>query len=71
MPMSLQADFQGTAASFRNSLSNMPLLILAALVTVISCSEFCMRASSIRLRFFPLCFCGVGAFLSLILFIRT
>jgi len=26
MPMSLQADFQGTAASFRNSLSNMPLL---------------------------------------------
>ncbi|MGB7285009.1 MAG: efflux RND transporter permease subunit, partial [Candidatus Acidiferrum sp.] len=34
MPASLQADFQGTAASFRNSLSNMPLLILAALVTV-------------------------------------
>ncbi len=34
MPKSLQADFQGTAASFRNSLSNMPLLILAALVTV-------------------------------------
>ncbi len=34
MPLSLQADFQGTAASFRNSLSNMPLLILAALVTV-------------------------------------
>jgi len=34
MPPSLQADFQGTAASFRNSLSNEPLLILAALVTV-------------------------------------
>src|ERR1017187_701587 len=34
MPASLQADFQGTAASFRNSLSGMPLLILAALVTV-------------------------------------
>jgi multidrug efflux pump len=34
MPASLQADFQGTAASFRNSLSNEPLLILAALVTV-------------------------------------
>jgi multidrug efflux pump len=34
MPPSLQSDFQGTAASFRNSLSNEPLLILAALVTV-------------------------------------
>jgi multidrug efflux pump len=34
MPASVQADFQGTAASFRNSLSNEPLLILAALVTV-------------------------------------
>ena len=34
MPASVQADFQGTAASFRNSLSNEALLILAALVTV-------------------------------------
>ena len=33
-PPSIQADFQGTAASFRNSLSNEALLILAALVTV-------------------------------------
>jgi len=33
-PPALQADFQGTAASFRNSLSNEALLILAALVTV-------------------------------------
>ncbi len=33
-PPSLQADFQGTAASFKNSLSNEALLILAALVTV-------------------------------------
>ena len=33
-PPSLQADFQGTAASFHNSLSNEALLILAALVTV-------------------------------------
>jgi multidrug efflux pump len=33
-PASLQASFQGTAASFRNSLSNEALLILAALVTV-------------------------------------
>jgi multidrug efflux pump len=34
MPASLQASFQGTAASFKNSLSNEALLILAALVTV-------------------------------------
>ncbi len=33
-PPTLQATFQGTAASFENSLSNEPLLILAALVTV-------------------------------------
>jgi multidrug efflux pump len=34
MPVSVQAAFQGTAASFQASLSNEPLLILAALVTV-------------------------------------
>ncbi len=34
LPASLQSDFEGTAASFRNSLSNEALLILAALVTV-------------------------------------
>jgi multidrug efflux pump len=34
VPASLQADFQGTAAAFKNSLSNQGLLILAALVTV-------------------------------------
>jgi multidrug efflux pump len=33
-PASLQADFQGTAASYRNSASNEAVLILAALVTV-------------------------------------
>jgi len=33
-PASVQAGFQGTAASFANSLSNEALLILAALVTV-------------------------------------
>jgi multidrug efflux pump len=33
-PPTVQSDFQGTAASFRNSLSNEALLILAALVTV-------------------------------------
>ncbi|HXE04693.1 MAG TPA: efflux RND transporter permease subunit, partial [Bryobacteraceae bacterium] len=33
-PASLQADFEGTAAAFRDSISNEALLILAALVTV-------------------------------------
>ncbi len=33
-PPTIQSDFQGTAASFHNSLSNEALLILAALVTV-------------------------------------
>ncbi len=34
MPASIQAAFQGTAAVFRSSLENSPLLILAALITV-------------------------------------
>ncbi len=34
MPLSVQGEFQGTAASFQASLSNEPILILAALVTV-------------------------------------
>jgi len=34
MPLSIQSAFQGTAASFQASLSNEPLLILAALITV-------------------------------------
>jgi multidrug efflux pump len=34
MPLSIQTAFQGSAASFQSSLSNEPLLILAALVTV-------------------------------------
>jgi multidrug efflux pump len=34
MPATVQSGFEGTAASFKNSLANEPLLILAALVTV-------------------------------------
>jgi multidrug efflux pump len=34
MPLSMQAKFQGTAASYSNSLSNEGLLLLAAMVTV-------------------------------------
>ncbi|HWB99925.1 MAG TPA: efflux RND transporter permease subunit, partial [Bryobacteraceae bacterium] len=33
-PASIQANFQGTAQAFQNSLANEPMLILAALVTV-------------------------------------
>jgi multidrug efflux pump len=34
MPESIQANFQGTAAAFKASLSNEPILILAAIITV-------------------------------------
>ena len=34
MPRGIQAEFQGTAAAFRSSLANQPLLVLAAIVTV-------------------------------------
>ncbi|HET9402940.1 MAG TPA: efflux RND transporter permease subunit [Candidatus Acidoferrales bacterium] len=34
LPASIQTNFQGTAAAFLNSLSNEPILILAAVVTV-------------------------------------
>jgi multidrug efflux pump len=34
LPDSIQASFQGTASSFQGSLSNTPLLILAAVITV-------------------------------------
>ena len=34
MPLSVNANFEGTAASFEASLSNQPMLILAALITV-------------------------------------
>ena len=34
MPLSVQASFQGTAASFQASLKNEPWLILAAIITV-------------------------------------
>jgi multidrug efflux pump len=68
-PPSLQADYQGTAASFRNSLTNEPLLILAALVTVYIVLgvlyESFIHAITI-LSTLPSA--GVGAFLALMLF---
>ena len=69
MPASIQADFQGTAASFRNSLSGEPLLILAALVTVyivlgVLYESFIHPVTILS----TLPSAGVGAFLSLLLF---
>jgi multidrug efflux pump len=69
MPASLQADFQGTAASFRNSLSNEALLILAALVTVyivlgVLYESFIHPVTILS----TLPSAGVGALLALILF---
>jgi multidrug efflux pump len=69
MPPSVQAGFQGTAASFTNSLSNEPLLILAALVTVyivlgVLYESFIHPVTILS----TLPSAGVGAFLALILF---
>jgi multidrug efflux pump len=68
-PASLQADFQGTAASFKRSLSNEPILILAALVTVyivlgILYESFIHPVTILS----TLPSAGVGALLALILF---
>ena len=48
MPISIQSAFQGTAASFQASLSNEPLLILAAVVTVYIVLGCSMKATSTR-----------------------
>ena len=68
-PPSLQAEFQGTAASFENSLSNEALLILAALVTVyivlgVLYESFIHPVTILS----TLPSAGVGALLALILF---
>jgi multidrug efflux pump len=69
MPPSLQADFQGTAASFRNSLSNEPLLILAALVTVYIVLGVLYESFIHPITILStLPSAGVGAFLALSLF---
>ncbi len=68
-PASVQANFQGTAASFERSLSNEPLLILAALVTVyivlgVLYESFVHPVTILS----TLPSAGVGALLALILF---
>jgi multidrug efflux pump len=68
-PASLQADFQGTAASFRNSLSNESLLILAALVTVYIVLGVLYESFIHPITILStLPSAGVGALLALILF---
>jgi len=69
MPPSLQAGFQGTAASFTNSLANEPLLILAALVTVYIVLGVLYESFVHPITILStLPSAGVGAFLALILF---
>ena len=69
MPASLQAGFQGTAASFQASLANEPLLILAALVAVyivlgVLYENFIHPITILS----TLPSAGVGAFIALLLF---
>ncbi len=69
MPATLQAGFQGTAASFTNSLANEPLLILAALVTVYIVLGVLYESFVHPITILStLPSAGVGAFLALILF---
>jgi len=69
MPASLQAGFQGTAASFQASLSNEPLLILAALVTVYIVLGVLYESFIHPITILStLPSAGVGAFIALILF---
>ncbi len=69
MPATLQASFQGTAASFTSSLSNEPLLILAALVTVYIVLGVLYESFVHPITILStLPSAGVGAFLALILF---
>jgi len=69
MPASLQAGFQGTAASFTNSVANEPLLILAALVTVYIVLGVLYESFIHPITILStLPSAGVGAFLALILF---
>jgi multidrug efflux pump len=69
MPASLQAGFQGTAASFTNSLANEPLLILAALVTVYIVLGVLYESFVHPITILStLPSAGVGAFLALLIF---
>ena len=69
MPASIQPSFQGTAAAFRASLANQPLLILAAIVTVYILLGILYESYIHPLTILStLPSAGVGALLSLMLF---
>jgi multidrug efflux pump len=69
MPPSLQASFQGTAQAFKNSLTNEPLLILAAIVTVYIVLGVLYESYIHPLTILStLPSAGVGAILALLLF---
>ncbi len=71
-PASIQADFQGTAASFRNSLANEGLLILAALVVVYIVLGILYESFIHPITILStLPSAGVGALLALMLFHET
>jgi multidrug efflux pump len=71
-PASIQADFQGTAASFRNSLANEGLLILAALVVVYIVLGVLYESFIHPITILStLPSAGVGALLALMLFHET
>src|SRR5207237_1960718 len=67
MPVSVQASFQGTAASFQASLTNEPWLILAAIVTVYIVLGVLYESYTHPLTILsPLPSAGVGAILALL-----
>ncbi len=69
MPASIQADFQGTAASFRNSLANEGWLIIAAVVVVYIVLGVLYESFVHPITILStLPSAGVGALLSLMLF---
>ncbi len=69
MPASIQASFQGTAQAFKSSLTNEPLLILAAIVTVYIVLGVLYESYIHPLTILStLPSAGVGAILALLLF---
>ncbi len=69
MPASVQAGFEGTAASFKASLENEPILILAALVTVYLVLGVLYESFIHPITILStLPSAGVGAFIALMLF---
>jgi len=69
MPASLQGSFQGTAQAFKNSLTNEPILILAAIITVYIVLGVLYESYIHPLTILStLPSAGVGAILALLLF---